>query len=176
MVILCEDQQQEVFARYFFLNRGFEPRDIRVNRCPMGRQAGEQYVREQFSTEVQTYRSKSAYQSIVLVVIIDADNFSVADRVNQLETILTNHLLARRDADEKIALFIPRRNIETWIHYLQNLKSGIPVDEETSYPKLANPGECKPYVRLLSDSCRPGLREDAPPSLVYACEELQKVL
>lgn len=173
MIILCEDQQQEVFARYFFMNRGFEPRDIRVNRCPKGRQAGEQYVREQFPMEVQTCRSKSAYQALVLAVIIDADNYSVADRVHQLETILVDHSLQRRSVDEHIALFIPRRNIETWIHYL---KSGDPVDEDTNYPKLANPGDCKPYVRQLSDSCRSGLREDAPPSLVYACEELQRAI
>lgn len=43
IVILCEDRQQEVFARYFLKKRGFTGQ-FRANICPKGSQAGEQYV------------------------------------------------------------------------------------------------------------------------------------
>jgi len=41
IVILCEDRQQEVFARYFLKKRGFTG-VFRANICPKGSQAGEQ--------------------------------------------------------------------------------------------------------------------------------------
>jgi len=38
--------------------------------------------------------------------------------------------LAKRQSDEKIAIFVPKRNIETWISYLQDQTQT--VDEETA--------------------------------------------
>ncbi|MEQ9355381.1 hypothetical protein [Coleofasciculus chthonoplastes] len=55
IVILCEDRQQEVFARHFLKKRGFNG-IFRAKICPPGRQSGEQYVRTQYPVEVKTYR------------------------------------------------------------------------------------------------------------------------
>ncbi len=77
LLILCEDQQQEIFARHFFLNRGFHPREIRIKRSPRGKGSGEQYVREHYPKEVKAYRSQSTYRSIGLAVVIDADTLTV---------------------------------------------------------------------------------------------------
>jgi hypothetical protein len=52
IVILCEDRQQEVFARYFLKKRGFTGL-FRANICPEGSQAGEQYVRTHYPEEVK---------------------------------------------------------------------------------------------------------------------------
>lgn len=172
VTVLCEDRQQEVFARYFLEKRGFHPRKIRYLLLPKGTQSGEQYVRECYRTEVKAYRSNKNHLSIALIVLIDADNKSVAERLNQLDSALEDDSQAKRQQDEKIAVFVPKRNIETWIHYLQEET----VDEETAYQKLEKEGDCKPGVEKLVNQCDRGLAEDAPPSLHTACSEWQRII
>ena len=173
LVLLCEDKQQEVFARQFFIRRGFDRRKIRVNISPQGKGAAERYVRNRYPREVRRHRSKSAHLSICLAVVIDADTYTVAQRFSQFDSELEDSGQRNRQAVEKIAVFVPRRNIETWIHYLREQA----VDEETAYPKLARESDCKPDVeKLVNQICPSGLPNDAPPSLHTACDELQKIV
>jgi len=170
IVILCEDKQQEVFARHFLKKRGFMlDRNLRIEICPKG--AGEQFVRNRYPAEVKAYRSKN-YLSGMLVVFIDADKKTVEERLRQLDEALIEDSQQIRQPQEAIAIFIPKRNIETWIHYLQ----GETVDEETEYSKFNNESVCKPYVENLVNQCYQGLDENAPPSLQAACGELQRIL
>ncbi|XZN91180.1 MAG: hypothetical protein ACM65M_26930 [Microcoleus sp.] len=173
IVILCEDRQQEVFARYFLKKRGFTGL-FRTNICPAGSQSGEQYVRSQYPVEVKAYRQNKNRVSIALVVLIDADRGTLQDRLNQLASILDEDAQEQRRSDEAIAIFVPKRNIETWIHYLQ----GETVNEEDAYAKYEkNEAVCKTYVENLADRCyAQDLPEDAPPSLQAACGELQRLL
>lgn len=171
IIVLCEDRQQEVFARYFLVKRGFNPRKITYLPLPKGKQSGEQYVRENYAKEVRAYRSKN-YLSIALVVLIDADKYTIAERLNQLDLELEADSQAKRQLDEKIAVFVPRRNIETWIHYLQ----GEIVDEETAYSKLPQESDCKPSIENLVNYCQRGLDENAPESLHLACSEWQRIM
>jgi len=167
IVILCEDRQQYVFARYFLQKKGLNGQFI-DRSCPSGKQAGEQYVRERYAAEVKAHRSKN-YLNICLIVVIDADKSTVADRIKQLDSVLEE----KRDRKEKIAIFVPKRNIETWIHYLQ---SEEPVDETVAYSKLANQGECKPFVEKLAEQCVRGLPPEAPLSMHDACIEIQRII
>lgn len=172
MVILCEDRQQEVFARHYLIQCGVPRTKIRTNICPKGKQAGEQYVREQYPLEVKAHRSKSSFLSIGLTVVIDADRRTVQERLKQLDEALQGSSQQRRQDEERIGIFAPKRNIETWIHYL----SGTDVDEETAYPKLQCESDCKPLVEDLGRRCAKGLESDAPDSLQQACPELKRIL
>jgi hypothetical protein len=79
--------------------------------------------------------------------------------------------LAERGNEEKIAHFIPARNIETWLAYL----SGQDVDETTVYPRLKKVSDCQHQVLQLKRMCDAGsLRQPAPPSLACACEEFRR--
>jgi len=173
IVILCEDRQQEVFARHFLKKRGFTGL-FRTKICPPGSQSGEQYVRSQYPVEVKAYRQNRNRVSIALVVLIDADRGTLQDRLNQLASILDEDAQEKRRSDEAIAIFVPKRNIETWIHYLQ----GETVNEEDAYAKYEkNEAVCKTYVENLADRCySQDLPEDAPRSLQAACGELQWLL
>ncbi|MEE3715506.1 hypothetical protein V2H45_01965 [Tumidithrix elongata RA019] len=174
IVILCEDLQQEVFVRSFLQKRGFNRRWFSPNICPSGQQSGEQFVRDRYPAEVRAYRSKKNHLDIALVVVIDADTNEVENRFKQLEQALKDQSLPPRQPDEKIAVFVPKRNIETWIHYLM----GESVDELTAYSKFSRQeGNCKPYVEELAVQCQQvGLTDDAPLSMRIACAELQKIL
>lgn len=173
IVILCEDLQQDVFARHFLKKRGFAGL-FRSKICPPGSQAGEQYVRTQYPVEVKAYRQNRNRVSIGLVVLIDADTGTLQEYLDQLANVLKEDSQPSRQPDEAIAIFIPKRNIETWIHYLQ----GETVDEETGYSKFdKNEATCKPYVENLAEQCcTQNLPEDAPDSLQAACGELQRLL
>jgi hypothetical protein len=173
IVILCEDRQQEVFARYFLKKRGFTGL-FRANICPEGSQAGEQYVRTHYPEEVKAYRQKRNRVSIGLVVLIDADTGTLEARLNELASVLDEDEQKNREPNEAIAIFVPKRNIETWIHYLQ----GETVNEEDAYAKFEkNEAVCKTAVEDLADRCySQSLPEDAPRSLQAACGELQRLL
>ena len=173
IVILCEDRQQEVFARHFLKKRGFAGQ-FRPKICPPGSQSGEQYVRTQYPVEVKAYRQNRNRVSIGLVVLIDADRGTLQEHLDQLAQALSEDTQQNRQPDEAIAVFIPKRNIETWIHYLQ----GETVDEETEYSKFEkNEAACKPDVENLAEQCRSqNLPENAPESLQVACGELQRLL
>ena len=173
IVILCEDRQQEVFARSFLKKRGFTGL-IRPKICPPGSQAGEQYVRTQYPVEVKAYRPNRNRVAIGLVVLIDADTGTLEARLNELASVLNKDKQENRGSNEAIAIFVSKRNIETWIHYLQ----GETVNEEAVYAKFKNnEAVCKTAVEDLADRCSSqSLPEDAPRSLQAACGELQRLL
>ena len=173
IVILCEDRQQEVFARYFLKKRGFTGL-FRANICPEGSECGSDYVRKQYAVEVKAYRQNKNRVAIGLVVLIDADTGTLAARLNWLASALDKDEQEKRDSNEAIAIFIPKRNIETWIHYLQ----GETVNEEDAYVRFEkNEAACKTAVEDLADRCySQSLPEDAPRSLQAACGELQRLL
>ena len=186
ITLLCEDKQQEVFARYFLEKYGFKRQDIYSYPIPIG-QSGEQFVRETYPNEVRKYRQainikisnqrKNARRTtiIVLIVMTDADNLSVKQRLNQLSSILQENNLPDRQKEEAIADFIPTRNIETWIGYLK----GEEVNEEDkkTYNKFLKESDCKPYSENLAERCqRQEKLEDSPESLNIACQEFQRLL
>jgi len=80
IIVLCEDKQQEVCARHFLRQCGFHPRKMEFVTCPKGKQSGEQFVRENYPSEVRAYRSRKNHISICLAVIIDADKKTVDQR------------------------------------------------------------------------------------------------
>ncbi|MCX6842951.1 MAG: hypothetical protein NTX53_11790 [candidate division WOR-3 bacterium] len=168
VVLLCEDSQQETFVRRFLTGMNWEPRELRIEKNPRG--SGEQWVRCQFPKELKAYRNRMARAATALIAVIDADAGSVQDRIDELSEACSSRQIPFRTADEAVAIAVPRRNIETWIHYLRQNS----VSEEIEYPKLKNPSECRDAVDTLLEQCRgTGLKEDAPPSLAAACSEYQ---
>ena len=162
VVILCEDRQHEAFARRFLNRIGIGARLLRARKSTQGRGSAEQFVREQFAKELEYYRARSHRVEQALVVIVDADRFDVAERISRVEGQAT-----RRDR-ERVAIFVPARNIETWLSYLD----GQSVDETNSYPRLRRERDCTRHVDVLIEMCtRRQLRQPAPPSLEAACIE-----
>lgn len=146
VVILAEDIQHQVFLRKFLIKIGFHPRKFRLVPPLAGAGSGEQFVREHYSEELRIHRRKANHKAVRLVIVTDADTRSVDERLRQLSTALVAAGEPDRASDEAVAIFVPRRNVETWIAYL-----GVRgVDETTIYPKLAREGECQPAVDRLT--------------------------
>lgn len=170
-VVLCEDKQQEVFARKYLKARNVREK-VTYDTCPSGKQSGEQYVRDRYAKEVQELRRRQ-HENIALVVIIDADTQTVGNRIAQLNQQLSQSGQLQRNSKERIAIFVPKRNIETWIAFA----SGEAVDESKIYRKLPKESDCAPLVQHLARTiCAIGLPEDVLPSLHTACNELKRIL
>lgn len=102
---------------------------------PAGAESGEQWVRERFALEVEAYRRRRARAETTLIVVIDADDLSVKERLAQLDRNLDDAQVDRIRTDaEQIARLVPKRNIETWILCLND----VPVDEATDYKRYRN--------------------------------------
>jgi hypothetical protein len=173
LILLCEDTQQECFARYFLQEWGWENRDIRAVPAPPGTNA-EQYVREQFPKQLAEYRRlKCMGWNIRLVAIIDADTRDVKDRLDALEAKCREQNVEFRAANEQVAIAVPKRNIETWIRYVL---ANEPVDETVKYGKLRYESECKESVEAYACACYANALQsypNSPASLLEACKEFQ---
>jgi hypothetical protein len=168
IVLLCEDSQQESFVRHFLEDMGWNTREIRLVKSPKASGSAEQFVRVNFPVELKRYRQRNQRAASSLIAIIDADLKDLQGRMSELKSECDDQHVKFREDSEAIAIAIPKRNIETWIHYL----NAGDADEITDYPKLDSPRNCKSAVNRLTDLCRTtGLPQDVPSSLKEACIE-----
>jgi hypothetical protein len=172
VVILCEDRQQQTFIYRWLIGRGYTIRQIRLLPLPAGAGSGEQYVRSRYAAEVKALRARN-YLNLALATAIDADHRTVDERHQELESELRSAALTPRNDQERIAVLVPKRNIETWIHYL----FGTDVDEETIYPKLERERDCQSAVDHLLVLCQPAqsLSENCPASVSRGIVELLRL-
>jgi hypothetical protein len=171
ILVYCEDSQQEAFIRRFLKMKNYPRNKIDVHKSPRGKGSAEQWVLNQFVNALNNYRKRKVDHKIVF--IRDADTLTLNDRIRQFESACRLAGIQPRQPNEKIALILPRRNIETWFEYL----NGATVDETTVYRKYDRAGDCFINVRALVDMCdRQNLRQSAPPSLENACDEFKNRL
>jgi hypothetical protein len=170
-MILCEDSQHEAFIRRFLVGMGWTTRDFFVKKSPAAAGSAEQWLRKCLPAELRVQRSPLVRSA--LMTVVDADVLTVSERLHQFEQECHNAQVPFRTADEAVAFWVPRRNIETWIRYL----SGQDFDETTRYPKLTKARNCADSVRVLVRRCTAHYQDDAaPPSLVDACREYHERL
>lgn len=171
---MCEDSQHEAFG-YRFLKQVGLVRDryqVRVERSPSGRGAADQFVEQQYVTELAAFRA--THVATTLVVLTDGDAVGVDERMRRLDKACTQRGVEPRSSAENVAVFVPTWNIETWLAYLD----GETVDEgRKNYARLPTPRDCGKHVRILAGMCRSGkLRAPTPESLKAACREYEERL
>lgn len=124
---------------------GWNTRELRVEKSPSARGSAKQWVKKTFLKELNAYRQRRNRVASALIAMIDADNRNVQDRINGLQRACEAQEIPFRTSDEAVAIGVPKKNIETWIHYL----NGHEVNETDSYPKLEMERSCKPAVDKL---------------------------
>ena len=132
VAVLAEDRRQQQLIRRYLRLIGLEQHALRFLLPSAG--SGEQWVREQFPTEIHAYRRRSASVETKLIVVIDADNLTVQARLAQLDQKLREKDIDPIRTAEQVARIIPKRNIETWILWL----NAVEVDEETDFKRSRN--------------------------------------
>ncbi len=142
-VVLGEDDEHLNFAWHWLRRKGVDPRKIRKVAPPAGAGCGSQHVREKFPGEVESLRRLANVRATALIALTDADVMSVAAR----RASVTER--AKPAAMEPIAILIPKREIETWVHHL--LGSTPVANEETKFgPKTAD--DVRDAAHRLADS------------------------
>jgi hypothetical protein len=185
VVILCEDITHERFIRQYLICCGFEDRRIKDFGNPKGRKVNNNndFVLKHYASLVKSYRSKN-FQNRAVVVMIDADNSSINDRILSLNIALDEEegKLNRdpRLPNEKIAIFVPARNIETWFYYINIDRT---CEEMTDYKKHSEFRNMNSIdlakasaTKLAREICPKGLDSNALSSLHHACSELRRLL
>lgn len=187
LVILAEDLASANFF-YRYAAHFMDKRRIRKEIAPLGRGSGEQHVRENYLKEVQQQRLNiKGIKNSALIVHTDADTNTTAEIFKRLANVLRDANEPARQANEKIAIAVPRRHIETWIHGLSDLE----VDETYDYKRdldhktAANTSEA---TRLRNQRSIPAAQRlfqltrnnaasppQAMPSLREAVEELRRL-
>jgi hypothetical protein len=118
ILILCEDRQQDVAIRHFLKQYyGIGEHAFQVKFATSG--SGKQFVQSNYAAWVKLYRQKAHHLNIALVVVIDADENTLVECYQIFDDRLKQHYQSPRSSQDRIAIFIPRRNIETWIYFLQ---------------------------------------------------------
>jgi len=183
VTILCEDIDQERFIREYLICRGLDDRKIKDFGNPKGRDIknNNALILKHYPELIQSYRSRN-YRNIAVVVMIDADEDSLDDRMRSLNIALDetagNLNKDPRRPNEKVAIFVPARNIETWFYYIME---GQECDETTDYKDKKM--SAKERIELAKSAAQKLAREICPqgadritlPSLRYACTELQRL-
>ncbi len=165
ITVLCEDKQHGAFIRRFLKKRR---RRVQRTLSTPNKGAGDQFVRNNYPEQLDAIRGRNA----ILVVMIDGDNDSIEQRLKQLDDACKKKGIPLRTDSDSVAIFVPKRNIETWFAYLD----GELVNETDEYPKLKRQRECRRHVDVLEQMCAEGkLRNPAPESLEAACSEYNNV-
>src|SRR5262245_5670710 len=130
--VLVEDRALERFVRECLYVLGVHTREIRIVAYTAGRGSAKQWIDREYPIQVEAHRRRSS-ENIGLVVATDADQQTVQQRVVRLGEVLQAASRNARGPDERIAIWVPRWNIETWLLFL----SGSGVDESANHKSQA---------------------------------------
>ena len=172
VILLCEDRHQEnLVAHYLKKAKLASPREIRVRKSPHG--AAEQFVRENYPDELAELRRRAHQRNLRLIVVIDADVGTVENRRAQLDASCKKADVTPRRESDRVAVLIPKRNVDTWIWFLL----GNDVEEDEDYKGLVKDAHCKDAAARLTEFREKGwqIPEGCPTSLGIAAAEFSAI-
>jgi hypothetical protein len=177
-IVLCEDEAHWLFIYRWLRSRGVHPNEIRCVPLPAGKGAATRYVLSRYPDEVREYRSRAnQVAERRLIVAIDADTSTVPERLASLAAALEGEELPARANLDRICLLVPKRNVETWIHFLHQQ----PVNETDDCSAFYVGDARAPACKVAGAAFGAWLRADepaqgSPPSIVAARQEVQRVV
>ena len=129
----------------------YESRRPPPAKAPSGQGSGKKWVTTKLVTEVRAIRSKP-HQQLAVLVGTDVDELEIADREKELSSALIEDGTGDRQGGERIAYWLPRWSIETWLKKL----TGEEVDEETRYKHQVKKPNFKALAVKFVNSYRDG--------------------
>lgn len=172
VVVLCEGLEDFRFAYKCLVTSGWRPDQIASKISPRG--SGFSFVLDSYPAEVHANRQGKKRER-ALFVLVDADSQPAGGRENELAKRLQVANQSPRQSSERIAHWIPRRQLETWVYFLTQ----GPADETAEYKKTYQVKEddylpaAKRLARILHE--RRSLPPKAVPSLKKAVGEFDRL-
>jgi hypothetical protein len=171
--ILSEGRRDYYFVKSY-LEAKFGKNKVECFRSQTvpGKGSGEQQVRNLFPMELAARRKRPREDNCWLMVITDGDQFSPEKRREQLAKEAWGKRISMADAKERVAVFVPCRNIESWFKWIDAGK----VDESKDYKKEYRHAKPTKYAKELHRKCSEQINAGFCPSLQDACEQWQKII
>ncbi len=169
VIILAEDERHRMLLHRHLRKRGYTHHKIRIcGWFPQFETPCLSFVKSEYPKQVEALRNKSHCVTSALIVVVDADDLTIDERLSELDKLLTSAGQTQRASTEHIAIVVPRRNIETWMYFL----SGEKVDEETDYKSQCRNFDNGTSAQQFASATwpKPNLPYDSPPSLKHVCE------
>lgn len=177
-VLLCEDEVHERLVKAYINRCGLRSRPPYVKSLvasQMQKGGNDVWVLNRFVEEVHACRQRHKRAQTSLIVMIDADKFTVEERRSQLSNRLTQagHQDVRNS--EPVIIFIPKRNCETWICAL--LGRQVEEDEDCKDWERPSREDFRRAADALFQWSRPGATPGPTcvPSLRSALPEWTKI-
>ncbi len=179
ITVLCEDMAQFDFLSSYAKALGAENR--KIFKLPAYNNAT---VLKYYPNAVKDYR-RFSNENIVLMVMIDADEKTILERLKEFDEKLDIEKArlnqSTRLSNEKILLFAPIRNIESWFHYIQTNADDIETKTDSSGKIISYKNQYKNQdiselvKKLKEEICLNRLPDNTPASLRHACNELKRL-
>jgi len=174
VVVLCEGVKDYWFAYKCLVTCGWRRDQITVNRSNAGKESAFTFVLNQYTTEVRANRQGKKKER-ALLVMIDGDGQPEDGRESELAKRLAAAKQKPRQATERIALWVPRKQLETWVYFLTHGEA----DEEAEYKRThrVKEKEYTPAADLLAKLLKEqrSLPLKALPSLRKAVAEFRRL-
>jgi hypothetical protein len=184
ITILCEDIAQYDFILAYIKLLGATNKR-KITKLDAFNNAS---VLRHYPSAVKSYR-KRCQENVALIVMIDADEKTINERLREFDREIDSekHDLNKstRFDNEKILIFAPIRNIESWFHYIKTYNINVETLKD-EYGKIISYKNLYPYPskytdinefvdKLKNEICINGLPENAPSSLHDACNEINRL-
>ena len=153
-ILLCEDDPQEQLVRSYLKECGLNtlpPYLVTRNASREVHGGNVGWVLEAFAKELRACRKRHAAKAnTLLIVVVDADDFTVEERRSQLVAVPP-----MVPTDPLVAL-IPRRHVETWIRAA--LEENVAETDDCKNSKLK-----KSAIRAAATRIHGWTRDSPPP-------------
>ena len=165
IVILAEDRVQVRFIRSW-LTKHVAHRNIKNRFAVDG--SGEQFVREHFADEARNHFRNAKKRSSMLIAVIDADSGEAVEHYRELKS--------RAQSDEGVFVFVPKRNIETWLRQLNDDSANEVDDYKSSYRSETGQAIFSAGEKFLKHvRSRPESDDRLLPSLALGVKEARRI-
>ena len=155
-IVICEDEAHQRLTKAF-LKRCKLPADppmVKWHAASWETQGGNDgWVLNRFPKELHACRQRNKKTKTLLVVLIGADQCTIAERRRQLGERAVAAGLERLAESDPVAILIPKRHIETWLRSL--LGESVSEDEECKSWKPAQKVSYRQAADTLHDWLRP---------------------
>ena len=176
IVLLCEDRRHEQFVRAFL--KGKKRRLARISFPKLyksheagGKKRNNGFVLGEAVEEIDKARKVPPKRALILV--IDGDKRGYASRNGQIASKLKAEKITALNEKECIALLVPCRNIETWVHHFK----GNETDESTDFKSFYKDYNAAPEAQAFADWVSDGNAVEVAelPALNAARDELRRL-
>lgn len=151
IIVVLEDRRHQRFVRKVLSGLGFTHRNFRIRMAPPGKGDAVSAVQKKYASDVGLYRKrqKKVRPNSAVLAVIDEDGKTSEIRLRQMDDALRSENLDPRNVDESIAIWVPKRHIETWLLHLCGQEVNEEEKTKDKHRQFDEKAAASEFVRIL---------------------------